>query len=210
MDNNESFSPSWGAFVFDCRFCGAAGMQWLEKAPGKWVPYDLNHQIEHDCPEKNQPFTREQLLHYLNSLGFEAYIPRTSSWMLAFIASNKSQTIYFLIGKRSIDFKLYNQLRPTRTDEKGKLFTDGGTMVRNYYRESEKAINALAAEIAFRFLANIPLDDYLAGNGTSWKAMQDRENIPHYHHDREMSLREALAGCEDSEGRIYLCDGVYI
>ncbi|PKI12719.1 hypothetical protein [Colwellia sp. 12G3] len=32
----------------------------------------------------------------------------------------------------------------------------------------------------------------------------------HYSSDSSSSLRSALAGCEDANGRIYLCDGIYI
>lgn len=81
--------------------------------------------------------TRDTVIQYLLDIGFRQYRPRTTSWKSALIASNDSQTIYFLIGKRSIDFKLYDYLNKTKIDKEGKLYTNDGRMVRNNYYESD-------------------------------------------------------------------------
>ncbi|HIF9375943.1 TPA: hypothetical protein ACX6RV_003865 [Photobacterium damselae] len=112
--------------------------------------------------------SREQVMDTLISVGFEVYVPRTSSWKNVFIASNDSRTIYFLIGKRSIDFKLYNYVRKARFDDKGRLFTDGGQLVRNYYNGSEVFVHRFVLELAVLMLINEDIDqEYLSGHGVS-------------------------------------------
>ncbi|WIH24993.1 hypothetical protein [Photobacterium damselae] len=112
--------------------------------------------------------SREQVMDTLVSVGFEVYVPRTSSWKNVFIASNDSQTIYFLIGKRSIDFKLYNYVRKARFDDKGRLFTDGGQLVRNYYNGSEVFIHRFVLELAVLILIDEDIEqEHLIGHGVS-------------------------------------------
>ncbi len=112
--------------------------------------------------------SRAQVMETLVSVGFEVYVPRTSSWKNVFIASNDSLTIYFLIGKRSIDFKLYNYVRKARFDDKGRLFTDGGRLVRNYYNGSEVFVHRFVLELAVLMLINEDIDqEYLSGHGVS-------------------------------------------
>lgn len=112
--------------------------------------------------------SREQVMDTLASVGFEVYVPRTSSWKNVFIASNDCRTIYFLIGKRSIDFKLYNYVRKAKFDENGKLYTDGGRLVRNYYNGSEVFVHRFVLELAVLILLNEDIDqEYLSGHGVS-------------------------------------------
>ncbi|EKB1968989.1 MULTISPECIES: hypothetical protein [Vibrio harveyi group] len=116
----------------------------------------------------NKILNREMVLNTLATIGFDVYIPRCSSWKIVFIASNDSQSIYFLIGKRNIDFKLYNHVRKEKFDQNGKLFTDGGQLVRNYYNDSEVFIHKFILEIATLFITNTKIGkEYLVGNGTS-------------------------------------------
>ncbi|MFH4740056.1 hypothetical protein [Vibrio diabolicus] len=116
----------------------------------------------------NKILNREMVLNTLATIGFDVYIPRYSSWKIVFIASNDSQSIYFLIGKRNIDFKLYNHVRKEKFDQNGKLFTDGGQLVRNYYNDSEVFIHKFILEIATLFITNTKIGkEYLVGNGTS-------------------------------------------
>ncbi|MEF1199548.1 hypothetical protein QTO12_03230 [Vibrio owensii] len=116
----------------------------------------------------NKILNREMVLNTLVTIGFDVYIPRCSSWKSVFIASNDSQSIYFLISKRNIDFKLYNHVRKEKFDQNGKLFTDGGQLVRNYYNDSEVFIHKFILEIATLFITNTKIGkEYLVGNGTS-------------------------------------------
>lgn len=118
--------------------------------------------------KNNEILNRERVLNTLVTIGFDVHVPRTSSWKSVFIASNDSQSIYFLIGKRNIDFKLYNHVRKEKFDQNGKLFTDGGQLVRNYYNDSEVFIHKFILEIATLFITNTKIDkEYLVGHGAS-------------------------------------------
>ena len=170
-ETESQFMSRWGGFAFDCKYCGAEQMQWKEISPNKWMPYDLVENEAHECPAlKEAVITREQVIHYLQVYGFEPYVPRTISWKISFIASNKSQTLYFLFGKRAIDFKFYDFLRPLKLDAKGKMYTDGGVLVRNNYEGSDVNVHELTLELASRFITNSPVDGvFLEGHGLSKK-----------------------------------------
>ena len=208
--------PRWGGTVFNCDFCGAEGMQWTEVSPNKWIPYDLLNKMIHHCPEKNiDKLTRDQVLQHLQNMGFDAYIPRTSSWNYAFISSNKNQTIYFLVGKRGIDFKLYDFVKETKVDEKGRLFTDGGKMVRNYYRDSDLNIHELILEIASRLVTNTPIDESLtSGHGKSWQKQKAdyKRNLPKSPEiAARYEMREIYEDISSRDGEnAYLGDGLWI
>lgn len=194
IDNTElaSFEPRWGKSIFTCQHCGAEGMQLTEVSPGEWMPFDLTNKKIHQClrdklqgkpslkeiEERKRKQYRDEnvgglsldnLLQQLKHLGFQSYTPRTSSWKQAFIASNETQTIYFLIGNKGIDFKFYDQLRETKLDQNGKLFTDSATpIVRNYYREADVNIHKLILDIAFLLVANRPISEFfMSGQGHS-------------------------------------------
>jgi hypothetical protein len=152
--------------------------------------------------------SRDQLLEHLQNIGFEAYIPRTSSWTYAFIASKNRQTIYFLVGKRRIDFKFYDTIRETKVDEKGKLYTDGGKLVRNYYENSVVNIHELIWTIASRFISGNYIDDALfSGNGTSWKdrKAEYERNLPK---GQMQEIYEAISIGDGEDA--YLGDGVWV
>lgn len=175
FDMSSEFIPRLGKTVFACRFCGCEPLQWTEIAHEKWMPFDLVKREIHQCwnikldiltPDSN-------VLRNLHAIGFKSFTPRTSSWKYAYIANNATNTIYFLVGQRSIDFKLYDHVRETRVDEKGDLFTDGGIFVRNYYHESDVNIHELILEIASRFVANNPIgESFLSGHGKSMKEVK--------------------------------------
>lgn len=139
--------------------------------------------------------TRDDVLANLHDLGFEAYIPRTSSWKYAFVANNDTQTIYFLIGKRCIDFKFYDHVRTIKLDDQGRLFTDGGIIVRNYYTGSELNIHELIIDIAEKFVANKTLnEDVFSGHGISVKEQKAeyKRNLPKSARDEMKELYDDL------------------
>ncbi|MCC4264712.1 hypothetical protein LL240_09615 [Oceanimonas baumannii] len=191
-------------------------MQWTEVAPEKWMPFDLLNNEIHQCPSKNvDKWTRDEVLQHLQDLGFEAYIPRTSSWKYCFISSNKSQTIYFLVGKRGIDFKLYDRVRETKVDDKGKIFTDGGEMVRNYYRESDVNVHELVLEIASRLVTNTPIDEsFMSGHGKSWQEQKTEyiRSLPKSAaaeaRDEMIEIYDAISTGDGEDA--YLGDGIWI
>ena len=191
-------------------------MQWLEVDTDKWMPFDLINNSIHYCEsKKSNPHTKDYVLEELQNLGFEAYYPRTVSWKFAFIASNKSQSLYFLIGKRGIDFKFYDCLKETKVDERGRLYTDGGVMVRNYYKDSEVNIHKLILEIASRFITNSPIDECLLINhGTPWKEQKAKyiKSLPKSAskeaRDEMIEIYRGIS-CGDGEDA-YLGDGIWI
>lgn len=213
---SNEFNPRWGGSVFTCVFCGTKHMQWTEVAPEKWMPYDLLNKDIHHCPNKNiEKLTRDQVLEHLQNIGFEVYVPRTISWKYAFIASNQSQTVYFLVNKRGIDFKLYNSVRETKLDEKGKLFTDDGVMVRNYYGQSDVNIHELILEIASRLVTNTPIDEsFTSGHGKSWqeqKADYIRSLPKSAKSAAEDEMKEIYEAISLGDGEdAYLGDGIWI
>lgn len=179
-DEEVGFEPSWGSSVFECKFCGKDGMQWKLISPDVWVPYDLRERKIHSCDvQKDKEYlgyqeentgliTLESLLENLKLLGFEYFIPRTSSWKLALVKSNDIQTVYFLIGRLGVDFKLYDYVRDNKVDDNGKIYTDGGSMTRNYYWQSKVNIHHLILKVATQLSNNIPIDDeLLRGQGQS-------------------------------------------
>lgn len=118
--------------------------------------------------QNTRVITLESLVENLELLGFEYFIPRTVSWKFVLIKSNTIQTVYFLIGRLGIDFKLYDHVRDTNTDDNGKLYTDGGLVVRNYYWGSEINVHHLILKVANQLANNIPIDNaLLTGQGRS-------------------------------------------
>ncbi len=214
--NAEEFISRWGETVFDCNFCGAEGMRWLEVAKDKWKPFDLQNDELHECPViAENTFTRDFVLEQLHNLGFEAYRPRTNSWEYAFTASNKAHSLYFLVGKRGIDFKYYDSIRETKTDERGRLYTDGGTMVRNYYKDSEVNIHRLILEIASRFITNSPIgEDLLSSHGTSWKEQKAAyiKSLPQtVNEEARNEMKDIYDAISNDDGEdVYLSDGIWL
>ena len=177
IDENE-FVPRWGTKVFECKYCGAGNMKWTELFPDTWKPFDLLNSCIHECsayePEK---ITQDKVLEHLQDIGFEGYTPRTSSWKHVFVASNKTQSLYFLVGKRGIDFKFYESSRSLKQDEKGRVYTDGGVFVRNYYYGSDINIHDFILDLASRFVTDTPIDiNFFTGHGINW-ATQKAEYI---------------------------------
>ncbi|MET2901594.1 hypothetical protein ABXV22_25350 [Vibrio rotiferianus] len=124
------------------------------------------------------PITREVLVEKLQSMGFEIHVPRTSSWMYALAKSNSEETIYFLLGKRNVSFKYYEQVRDTRLDDTGKLYTEGGTLVRCYYEKSGIDIHNHILALANKFSSGGKLSsDDLKDYGVSQKEQNERSRL---------------------------------
>ena len=189
-NKNEDFVPGGHSSVFKCKFCGKGGMVWKEVLSDVWRPYDMEKNKVHSCTVREDEeyleyqnqntgvITLESLVENLELLGFEYFIPRTVSWKFALIKSNTIQTVYFLIGRLGIDFKLYDHVRDTNTDDNGKLYTDGGLAVRNYYWGSEINVHHLILKIANQLANNIPIDNaLLTGQGRSINKQRSDEKI---------------------------------
>ena len=147
---------------------------------------------------------KKELLMSLIKLGFSSYMPRTSSWRDAYIASNNTSTLYLLVGKRGIDFKIYNCIRETRLDERGRLYTDGGgQIIRNYYNRSRINIHSHILELAHIFIENKEIDEsFLSGLGVSpLHPKQDETND---------MVQIYKAVCHEEGKDAYLGDRIYI
>lgn len=178
-------------------------------------PGGINELLEEFAIEKEDTsnqctLERGELLRKLKQLGFVSYKPRTSSWQEVLICSNDTSTLYFLIGKRNIDFKIYNHLRRPKIDDKGRLYTDGGDIVRNYY-DSKTDIHQLTLLIASRFLENKPFEhNMLIEHGISSKTISEKiksnEHMASHHEMIELYETVKINDGEDA----YLSDGVFI
>ncbi len=182
-------------------------MQWHEVAPDTWMPYDLQKREIHNCWKKYSGMkTIHALMDALNELGYEAHIPRASTWRVAFSASNESGTIIFLLRKHGIDFRIFERVEILQFDEDGKLCLGGGHLVRNFYNGSDVNIFELIFDIATRFITNSPLDKIvLKGQG------QVRPRNGKFRTDGESELRDIYDAVSGGGGAdAYLGDGIWI
>lgn len=215
-DMKHEFVPRVGKYVFPCRFCGEEPMQWLEVAPETWMPFDLERREVHNCWRLHQKSLNiHMLMDELDRLGYQAHIPRTSAWRVAFSATNETSTIIFLLRAHGIDFKIYEGVREFQADSKGKIYTDGSRLIRNYYNESDVIIFEWILEIASRFIANAPLDkSMLAGQGKPWalgRARMIRNKFGYDESQASVELREIYNAVSNGDGEdAYLGDGVWI
>nr|WP_289057471.1 leucine-rich repeat domain-containing protein [uncultured Psychrobacter sp.] len=180
LNRDENFVPRWGSSTFECKLCGKGGMVWKELRPDAWRPYDMDQNKLHSCTvledeeyleyqRKNTgSITLDSLIENLKLLGFEYFVPRTSSWKFALIKSNDIQTVYFLINRLGVDFKFYDYVRDTNIDNNGKLYTDEGLLIRNYYFGSDVNVHHLILRVANQLANDIPIDNtLLTGQGLS-------------------------------------------
>ena len=185
LNKNENFVPSVGSSTFKCKSCGKGGMVWKKLRTGVWRPYDTEQNKLHSCTvledeeyleyqRKNTgSITLESLIENLKLLGFEYFVPRTSSWKFALIKSNGIQTVYFLINRLGVDFKFYDYVRDTEIDNNSKLYTDGGLIVRNYYFGSDINVHHLILRVANQLANDIPIDNTLL-TGQGWSINKQR------------------------------------
>lgn len=216
-EDTGKFEFRFGGRIFNCKFCGTERLQWAEIRPEVWRPYEIGNSQLHDCTASEfEKLNQEDVLQHLQNMGFETYVPRTTSWKFAFTAHNATQSLYFLIGSRSIDFKFYEAIKPIVLDEKGKLYTDGGGMlVRNYYKGSEVNVHRLVLELASRFLQNAPIEKrYLTGHGKTWyeqKAEYVRNLPKETALETRNEMREIYNAISLGDGEdAYLGDGIWL
>lgn len=169
--------------------------------------------MERSIPQWPINLTREDVIKNLRELGFKQYKPKANAWSATLIASNENQTIYFLIGRRGIDFKLYDGILKTEFADYGRVVTNGGLMVRNYYHESDVNVHQLILKIATLFIENkdIP-NSLLVGHGKSWQARKEEyiKSLPKTTATRSdrLDMYNAMAH-EDGEDA-YLGGGMWI
>lgn len=78
------------------------------------------------------------------------------------------------------------------TDDIGKLYTDGGKLVRNYYWKSNVNIHHLILKVATQLTNNIPIDDeFLTGQGMSVNTNRNSTvDVEEYHHSVNDSTKD--------------------
>jgi hypothetical protein len=154
---------------------------------------------------------RTDVIDRLKELGYKEMRPINKTWSHALIASNKSHTIYILIRKRGIDFKLYDGTKENEIDEKGHINTNDGTTIRNNYCESYTNIHELTLKIASLFITDTPLDKSLMsdhGKPVSLQKADYLKNLSLTAKSEGRQMYDAMAH-EDGEDA-YLGGGMWI
>ena len=153
----------------------------------------------------------------------KGWIPQKSSiktYREILTYTNSLETAHILFRKNGVDF----QIVPDKPVDAHKPYTllqvslseTHGKLVRHYLANSPLNLYEHAAHFASAFANDeANYETFFQSMGSSSgksDAFKERHkgSGSHAYDDREMSLREALSDCADSEGRIYLCDGVYI
>lgn len=88
--------------------------------------------------------------------GFQRYTPRTSTWKIALVANNAArQTLFVLLSNVGVDFKIYLDETQLAFDERGSLYTAGGTMKRFRYDTFTPAddLHDFARDVVEQFLS---------------------------------------------------------
>ncbi len=161
----DNFTMTLNESLFSCCNCGCFGMVWRELSPGRWLPFDHFEKAFHRCRNHRAAtpsIKRAELINQLFSLGFTAYIPRCTSWQLVLAASNLSSTLYFMVAKSGLDFRVFDTRVPARLDDAGKLYMEGGEVIRNRYRDALIHVHGMALDIANRFSRDECIQDLLA------------------------------------------------
>lgn len=156
------FIPTYST-KFNCMFCGFEHIQWIEVEPENWVAIEIANGSFHPCYTGNyKKFSRNDVINYLQKLGFEQYYPKSLTWTYGLIKSNKAYTIYFLIRRGGMDFIIYHGKKETILDEKDKLQVTGIPRLNRYnYSDSKINIHIAVLTLASQFVTDTPLYKWL-------------------------------------------------
>lgn len=151
---------------------------------------------------------RETLIGMVLNIGYQAYIPRCSSWKLALVASNENSALYILIRKNGIDFKLYATNSPPQLDSEGMLYTNDGELIRNHYNHSVVNLHTHALKIAEKFYNNIlSINEIREPQGVSWRETSANKQSNHGEYSA-LDIYEAISIGDGEDA--YLGDGMWI
>ena len=150
----------------------------------------------------------------LKEIGFKMYYPIVSTWSESLIYRYDRSILCVLFRKNGVDFKLYkNYEKGLEVRDRNRISMVGGVIFRNHYNASEINIHDKILDIACSFVqGDVKENDIKNEDGRSYKLNQsyiDNLNAAK-NRNTDDCLRSALSGCEDADGRIYLCDGIYI
>ena len=154
---------------------------------------------------------RTDVIERLKALGYKEMRPSNKTWLHALITSNKTQTMYILIRKGGIDFKLYSGAQSIDFDEMSYINTNGGQTVRNNYHESNINVHELILEIASLFIKDIPLDkSHMSDRGKSLKDKK-RDHIKSLPPTAKSEMRQLYEATAHEYGEdAYLGGGMWI
>lgn len=153
--------------------------------------------------------TIDSMMLQLRKTGWTPLKPVSKQFRIAATHANNTDTANIFFRKNGVDL----QILPGRPHAAPVNFSrinvslSEGRVVRHFLSQTTfnlyEGINRFAAS----FLANEDnYDRFFKSVGSSDRAKQEVKNRV----EDRMTLREALAGCEDGSGRIYLSDGIYI
>ncbi len=154
----------------------------------------------------------DTLIENISALGFEAYIPSTSSFFLALVADNDiGQSLYIMPnGKRSgITLKFYDQGNKLTLNENGKLITRDGKFGRHYYAKRQDNLHDFIEKVAKDFLNNNFQAEYLQQTGQCVKDRRKQDRLNNMTPAMEMKALYDDLHIEEGED-IYLSDGMYL
>lgn len=154
-------------------------------------------------PDVNGWLDRPTLMRVLHAMGFRHYPCSHKVWQSMSVLVVDGSMLCFLVGKRSNDFKYFpGQVEQIQHKPDGSAYVYGGTVVRNYYRDSSMFIHDYILDIARQFAhAGVVEESCLSGVGTSHAAYKMR----FFHESRETP--EAEPGVDDIYDALSFGDG---
>ncbi|MDP2228287.1 MAG: hypothetical protein Q8J78_12510 [Moraxellaceae bacterium] len=158
--------------------------------------------------------TMEAIVSHLSRLGWIPLKPYSKQYKIALTNSNKTQTANIFFRKNGVDLQILPERDASipRSFSRISVSLSEGRTVRHFLSQTKFNLYEGIDRFAKCFLSNEEdYDRFFKSVGSSDRAANVVKNrIFCANPEEEMGLRSALSGCEDSEGRIYLCDGVYI
>jgi len=158
--------------------------------------------------------TIDAVMIQLRKTGWIPLKPVSKQYRIAATHCNRTQTANIFFRKNGVDLQILPGLPHSRPGSFSKIniSLSEGRVVRHFLSQTTFNLYEGISRFATSFLANEDnYDRFFKSVGSSDRARQEVKNRAHDSSpEKEMSLREALAGCEDGAGRIYLSDGIYI
>ncbi|RZN98124.1 hypothetical protein EKG40_31435 [Pseudomonas moorei] len=158
--------------------------------------------------------TMEATVEHLKHSDWIPVRPVSKQYRIGLTNCNKTQTANIFFRRNGIDLQILPERYPSRPKAFSKVsfsLSEGRT-VRHFLSQSKFNLYEGVSRFANCFISNEEdYDRFFKSVGSSDRATQEVKNrILRSNPENEMSLRQALSGCEDAMGRIYLCDDIYI
>lgn len=158
--------------------------------------------------------TAQATVDHLRLSGWIPLKPVSKQYQIGVTHCTYTQTANIYFRANGVDLQIMSGRRASTPKPFSRVsFSVGeGRVVRHFLSQTTFNLYEGIARFADSFLSNERnLDRYFKSVGSRDKATQEVKNrMLRGDPEAEMSLRRALAGCEDGMGKIYLSDGVYI